>query len=333
MKTNALVRTPETIMGLGFMLIIFILFGCKSEPTKELQTNKVHPALNGTIIISGADALFPLMQIWAEEFSKENEDLTISVAKGGSDKGLDDLLTGQVNLAMVSRSLTPKEEANGLWYFTVSKEGVIPIINDKNPYLKEIQNQGIDRTTLIELFATNIPIQWGNILGVEKNDPVKIFIRSDISGTAEVWSDYLGVKQHDLIGMSLASENLLIEAVMHEPLSLSFCNAHSAYNLKKNRVRKGLSVIPIDLNNNGKIESKEQFYKELCMLQRAAYLGKYPSHLCRELYLVSIGKPSNPSIQEFIKWILTDGQKIAAKEGYAEIRHCRAKEIIELLKE
>lgn len=333
MKTNALVNPTKLLPQLKYVLILIVLLGCKTELPEEQNTKEDSLELKGSIVISGAEALHPLMQIWADEFSKNKPDLTIPVIKGGSDKGLHDLLTGQVNLAMVSRSLNPEEEAKGLWYFTVSKEGVVPIINDKNPYLKEILDQGIDRATLIELFTSKNPLQWGNIYGLPKNDPVKIFIRSDISGTAEVWSDYLGMKQKDLIGMPVSAENLLVKAVLHEPLSFSFCNAHAAYNLKKNKIRKGLVVIPIDLNNSGKIESKERFYKELCMLQRAAYLGKYPSHLCRELYLVSIGKPTRPEIIKFLEWIYTDGQKMAAKEGYAEIRHCRAKEIIEMLNE
>lgn len=68
-------------------------------------------------------------------------------------------------------------------------------------------------------------------------------------------------------------------------------------------------------------------------MQRAAYLGVYPSHLCRELYIVSIGKPSKPAIIQFLKWIYKDGQKIAAKEGYAKLRNCQTRELINLLDE
>lgn len=328
MKTNALKRTQKTLTVLEYILIVVIMLGCKSEPKKELNTDPVPKELKGSISISGADALYPLMKIWAEEFSVDNPNLKITVSNVGSEKGLDALLSGHADLAMVSRNLTPEEEAKGLWYLVVSKEGIIPIINEKNPYLQKIQSQGIDRMTLIELFTTNNKVHWGNIFGITNNDPVKKFIRSDFSDTAEVWSEYLGVDQKDLIGMPLTSDELIIEAVSQEPLSLSFCNAHSAYNLKKGEIRKGIKILPIDFNCNGKIDSKERFYKNLCMMQRAAYLGKYPSHLCRELYLVSIGKPLNQATLEFLKWIYTRGQKLAAKAGYAEIRNCQVKELI-----
>lgn len=333
MKKHPLVNNPKELTIIKYLFVIFILIACNSEPTQEVHTDQVLHELNGSITISGAEALYPLMNIWVEEFSREKPNLKIEVLKNSSEKGLANLLSGNINLAMVSRNLTSAEEAIGLWYFTVSNEGVIPIISAKNPYLKEILDQGIDRTTLLELFTTDNEIHWGNILGTSKNNPVKVFIRSDNSGTAEVWSDYLGVEQKDLTGFPLSGDEKVVKAVIQEPLSLSFCNAHNAYNLKENKIRKGLRILPIDFNNNGRIDSKEQFYKDLCTVQRAAYLGKYPSHLCRELYLVSIGKPSKPAILEFLKWIYTDGQKIAVKSGYAELRQCHIRELLKLIEE
>lgn len=331
MKTNKLIKITRLWIPLQYVLAILILWGCNSELPKELETKEIPKEFKGSIVITGAESLCPLMKIWAEEFSSDKPNLKILVSDWGTEKGLIDLLSGKADLAMVSRNLTPAEESMGLWYFTVSKEGVIPIINENNPYLQEILSKGIQRTTLIDLFTTKNVITWGDLIGIKYNKPVKIFIRSDYTGTAEVWCKYLGKEQKDLIGIPISSYQQIVEAVSQEPMSLSFCNAHNAYNLKNNKIRKGLSVLPIDFDNNGRIDSKEQFYEDLCRVQRAAYLGKYPSHLCRELYLVSMEKPTKPEIINFLKWIYTDGQKIAAKAGYAELKSCQTKELISLL--
>ena len=333
MKKNIILKKSRIWTAIEYVLVIVLLLGCKSDLPEEQNAERIVKELKGTIEITGSEALYPLMKIWAEEFTKDKPDLKILVSEVGTENGLADLLSENTDLAMASRSLRPVEEAEGLWQFTVSKEGVIPIINEKNPFLEEILNNGIQRETLIDLFTSENVITWGEVLGIDNNDPVKVFIRSDFSGTAEVWSEYLDITQDDLVGIPLTSYTQIVEAVSQEPLSLSFCNAHNAYDLKANKVREGLSTLPIDFNNSGKIESTERFYKNLCMLQRAAYIGKLPSHLCRELYLVSNDKPKRPEIISFLRWIYTDGQKIAVKEGYATLSNCQTREIIKLLDE
>lgn len=333
MKLHITDRIRKKGILLECIVIICILLGCASEIKKEKAVSEVLWNLSGSITISGAEALFPLMEVWADEFSKNHANLNIEVTNVGSEKGIAALLSGDADLAMVSRNLTPEEESKGLWYLTVSKEGVIPIFNEKNPHLQDILNKGVSRTDLIRLFTARNMLSWGDLLGINNSDPVIVFIRSDPSGTGEVWSDYLGIEQKKLVGIKTPGDLQIIESVFNEPLSISFCNAHSAYSLIGDTIQQGIKVLPIDFNNNGRIDSKEQFYNNLCEVQRAAYLGKYPSHLCRELYVVSIGRPSNPAIIQFLKWIYKDGQKIAAKEGYAVLRNCQTSELINLLDE
>lgn len=194
MKLHVTDRIRKNGILLEYIFIICILLGCASEIKKEGPVSEVPRKLSGSITISGAEALFSLMDIWADEFSKNHPNLNIEVTNIGSEKGIAALLSGDADLAMVSRNLTPEEESKGLWYFTVSKEGIIPIINEKNPHLQDILNKGVSRADLNRLFTARNMITWGDLLGINNNDPVIVFIRSDLSGTGEVWSDYLGVK-------------------------------------------------------------------------------------------------------------------------------------------
>jgi phosphate transport system substrate-binding protein len=45
----------------------------------------------------------------------------------------------------------------------------------------------------------------------------------------------------------------------------------------------------------------------------------YPSPPARDLYFVSRGKPVKEVTVAFLKWILTDGQKIVLECGYVEL--------------
>ena len=86
--------------------------------------------------------------------------------------------------------------------------------------------------------------------------------------------------------------------------------------MKTNKPTSGVIPIPIDLNNNGKLDSDENFYDTVDDLIAAIIAGKYPSPPARDLYYVTAGKPNNPIVKEFIKYILTDGQKFVTEAGY-----------------
>jgi phosphate transport system substrate-binding protein len=81
-----------------------------------------------------------------------------------------------------------------------------------------------------------------------------------------------------------------------------------------------LVVLPIDLNNNGKIDTYENFYRTMDELIAAIAAGKYPSPPARDLYFVTKGKPEKNIIAvEFIKWVLTAGQQYVHESGYINL--------------
>jgi len=313
---------------ISLVLISACQSGSKTDPVQK--TSPAQP-LMGEFTISGADALFPLMNVLSREFMKLHPELNIEVTKGGTGRGLQKLLNREIDLAMVSRELTPDEESLDLWFFPVTKEAVFPVISRKNPYLKKILEQGIKRNTLKELYQGESGLTWGQILSTDSKEPVLVLTRADTSGAAIVWANYLGIHRIGLAGSKVEGDDGMILKITDEPYSLGYCNAHYAFNFTDQTVHEGIEVIPLDINNNGKIDLNEKFYENLCLASRAAYLGKFPIHLCREIALVSQGQPTDKNIIEFLRWIYGDGQKIAKENGYTELRSCIAEDYLYLL--
>ena len=88
--------------------------GASEEPAAEANNNAAPeatdaPAAEGeqrTIAVSGAFALFPMMTVWAEQYSAVNPNVRFDVQGGGAGKGMTDVLAGAVDIAMVSVSYT-----------------------------------------------------------------------------------------------------------------------------------------------------------------------------------------------------------------------------------
>ena len=97
------------------------------------------------ITISGAWALYPMMITWSEEYRKTTPNLTIDVSAGGAGKGVTDVLSGVVDIGMVSRQITSAESRQGAWYIGVAKDAVVPVINDRNPWKAALTRRGLTR--------------------------------------------------------------------------------------------------------------------------------------------------------------------------------------------
>lgn len=272
--------------------------------------------LEGEISISGAFALYPITVKWADEFRKIHPNVRIDISAGGAGKGISDALNEMVDIGMVSREIYPEEFNKGAFIISVTKDAVVPIISTSNPLLNSVLIIGIKQSVANDIWITGKYKTWAQAFGLKSTLPLHIYSRSDACGAAEMWAKYVGKKQEDLNGVGVFGDPGLAQAVKRDALGIGFNNIGYAYDATTKKQIPGIRVLPIDLNNNGKIDSDENFYESLNDLINAIATNKYPSPPARELYFVSKGKPKNIAVIEFIKWVLTDGQKFVNEAGY-----------------
>lgn len=275
--------------------------------------------LKGHISISGAWALYPMAIKWTEEFRKIHPDVKIDIAAGGAGKGMADALSKVVDLGMVSRKIYPAETQKGAWPVPVVKDAVAPVFNKSNPFFAQVCKSGLSRDKFIKCFMTGKEISWKELIGGNTDAEVHVYTRSDACGAAETWAAYLGGKQEDLDAVAIYGDPGLSEAVRKDPLGIGFNNINYLYDSKTQKPIEGVWPLPIDINNNGKIDKDEDFYADRNSIIEAIKDGRYPSPPARDLYFVSGGKPAKPEVVEFLKWVMTEGQKFAPEAGYIPV--------------
>ncbi|MEI6748216.1 MAG: PstS family phosphate ABC transporter substrate-binding protein [Bacteroidales bacterium] len=297
-------------------IILVILVSAFSLNKAEAGISGNVTPSEGTISISGAFALYPMVVKWADEYQKLHPDIRIDISAGGAGKGMVDALSGMVDLGMVSREIYPQEIKKGAFYIAVTKDAVVPTISAKNPVLKDILAKGIKKTAFVNAFVTGTAKTWGQMAGVKNTSVLHVYSRSDACGAGETWAKYLGKKQEDLLGVGVFGDPGLATAVKEDPLAIGYNNIAYAYDSKTKKQNPGIRIAPIDINKNGKLDPEENFYGTIDEIVNAIATNKYPSPPARDLYLVSKGKPTNKAVIDFMKWILTDGQKFVHNAGY-----------------
>jgi phosphate transport system substrate-binding protein len=276
--------------------------------------------LSGQISISGAFALYPMVVRWADEYRKINPGVRFDISAGGAGKGISDALNGMVEIGMVSREIYPEEIKKGAYPIAVTKDAVVAVVSESNPSLNEILTKGLKKDAGNNIWITGRYTTWSQGFDARSKSPIHIYTRSDACGAAEMWAKFFGKKQEDLLGVGVFGDPGLAQAVKKDPLGIGYNNIGYAYDAVTRKQIKGLRVVPLDLNNNGKIESDENFYESMNDLIAAIASGKYPSPPARELYFVIKGSPKNNKVLTgFIRWVLTDGQKFVNEAGYISL--------------
>ncbi len=298
----------NTFRALFVLVLLSLPLGaCTAKPAAQPQ--------KGTIAISGAFALYPMMQIWAEKYGAINPGVTFDISAGGAGKGLTDALSGAVDIGMVSRDITSAEEAKGAYWVAVSKDAVFPVVSDKNPVLQDLLKTGVKADTFIGIYITGTIKTWGQVVGrPEVTDAIHVYTRSDSSGAADAWAGFLGGKKQDsLLGIGVSGDPGIVNAVSGDPDGIGYNNLNFAFDTATGKPAAGISVVPVDANKNGIADSDEVFVSNAQAVDAVAS-GKYPSPPARFENLVTNGKPSG-IVSAFILWILTDGQKYCLASG------------------
>jgi len=315
-ERDVLTRIVRKTAAVFLLLFAAALASAASGRSDRAPFPAAAAELKGTISLSGAWALYPMAVRWAEEFRKAHPGVRIDIQAGGAGKGITDALSNMVDIGMVSRDIHPQETARGAFALAVTKDAVVPTVSGRNPFLKDLLRRGMKKSEFEAIFLTGRAKTWNDVLANGSKADVHVFTRSDACGAAETWAAFFGKKQEDLLGIAVYSDPGLADAVIRDPLAVGYNNINFAYDASTLKPVKGLVVIPVDWNGNGRLDAEEDFFGSRDEIIAAIEKGAYPSPPARELYFVTKGRPSRPVVRRFLEWVLSEGQKFVRQAGY-----------------
>ena len=102
-----------------------------------------------TLVIKGSNTVYPIAQLWAEEFKKLHPEVDISIEGAGSSTGIKALFNKQTDIADASRWLKSSEiekmNIEGRYFipFIIAYDGIAIIVN---------KALGVDSITIDQLY-------------------------------------------------------------------------------------------------------------------------------------------------------------------------------------
>lgn len=308
------------------LVFAFVLSACGGP-----QTGSAAGGRQGTLSVSGAFAIYPLMVTWAEAYQADHPGVRIDISAGGAGKGMADTLSGAVDIGMVSREIKPAELEQGAFGIPIARDAVFVTANAQNPALPDLFSHGLTAEKLAELYLYEQTVTWDQISGgAGAGQEVHVYTRSDSAGAAEIFALYFGATQEELRGVGVFGDPGILEAVIKDPLGIGYNNLNYVFDAETGLPVSGAAVVPLDINGDGRIDEAEKIETKSQAIAAVAE-NRYPSPPARTLYLVTKGKPAG-LLADFLSWILTDGQVYVGEAGYVALPESTLNTALESLK-
>ena len=201
-----------------------------------------------------------------------------------------------------------------VWKMAVAHDLVVPVINSNNNMLAEISKKGLTPEDFTKLVAGTA--DWSAVINGAPETQVKIFV-ADNEQVIEKVAGFTKTEPQAINAIKVASAAELVSMIQKDVNAIGFCKLTDILVSENNAFAPQITVVPVDKNKNGRIDSFENIYTNPQMLTRGAWIGKYPRELCGEIYAVSTVKPTNQTALDFLSYVTADGQNFVNNSGYS----------------
>ncbi len=301
-------------LGILLASMCFWMESCTNPAGKEgkHRPRKIIPS----ITITGSLELYPLLSQLAFEYNSIYPDVRIDVTPGSSLHTTPDILFQMMDRSRIANDIKENHQDTGFMSLALAYDAILPFGNAANPYLKKLKSAGITQSQFRYIYIDASLSHWGQLTRTDSSSRIFPFTRTDICEAGEIWSSFLGTEQANLTGTGVYGESGMVMAVRKNTYGIGYASIRNIYDRKTLEPMRDLAVIPIDLDNNGKIDRGENCLNNLEDITFAVKHGTYPFPPARTLYMTFNKEVVNQLVIDYLVWIYENGMQTIQEAGY-----------------
>ncbi|MEO7989715.1 MAG: hypothetical protein ABI663_09255 [Chryseolinea sp.] len=264
----------------------------------------------GIVKLRGTKLTYPLVNKWISEFNREFPNIKVSIAPTAPADSID--------FSIASYALSASDLEGDRQAVVVSRYVQLPVANSNRPDLAKLQATGFTEKSLSDLFfIENTP----NFLASSQTQtPIALYVRDRPVCAVKAFATHFGNDPKELKGTGIKGDDQdLAAAVRNDVNGLCFNNLGFIYDVKTRKITHGLAVIPLDLNENGKIDKDEKIYGTLDNVVDFIEKAHHPKFINEPINFIFRKTSTNASAGIFLNWVLTKGQKFHNELGFLSL--------------
>lgn len=299
----------------AFIIGLSVIFVCNwaiGKPNTDNQpVNAPNSSGENSITIISSPELYNLAKTWTTEYARLYPSLQIKTETLTEEASQPE---NKTTIGLVLEEPTKINQSNDSWKMVVGHDAVVPVISAKNPLLNEIYRQGLTSEDFALLFSGKT--SWNKLVEVQANATANCFLINNES-IKKNFSEYSNTDLEALNTNTVTCASELISALSKDVYAIGFCRLADISNIETGSLDENIRLVPIDKNQNGRMDYFEKIYDNLNTFTRGIWIGKYPHELSGNVYAIAPSKPTDENTLAFLTWMVTDGQKFLNRSGYS----------------
>ena len=271
----------------AFVVMIFLLIDASAQ--------------SPVIKISGTRFPYEIMQQWINVYQQSHPDLKFELSKS--------IPADSADIYIQAHGFRDGELANDETSIALNRYAQLPIVNSNRSDLKALQEKGFTKQDLQKIYFNQ-----------NAGDEFHVYRRDKKVCASRSFAESVTGKQLDVAGALVnGDDRALSSAVKNDADGISYNNLGLIYNLKTRKVADSIAIIPIDLNENGKIDANENIYTTLDDVLN--FLGTSSNTIIPEdnVNVVINKNTSNKNVLDFLSFIITKGQQYNKSFGFLSL--------------
>ena len=308
----------------GLLMTLISVTGLSFAGTDN-QTNDGTSPATATLNVSCSQELNELATSWTKEYGRLNPTLKTNLNVIADNQNI----PGR-NLTLITKKEAISANDNTLWKMVIGRNAIVPVMNANNPMRNEIFRQGISAEAFRQLMTDPQNQTWATMIIDGQEVPIHLYTIKNEALNAGI-ADFIKTNTNLNYGNAVANSEELISAIQKDIYAIGFCRLPDIRTSNSNNIAENISLLPIDKNGNGRLDSFENIYGNLQSFTHGVWVGKYPNALCESIYAVSSSKPTESNELAFLTWIMADGQQFMNPSGYIVLASRESQSNIEAL--
>jgi phosphate transport system substrate-binding protein len=278
---------------------------------KALAATAQERADQKVVVITGARFAYPVVQKWIDTYNLTYPDVQIIIeSRGSNDPSKYDLL-----VEVYEQDEATKKSRD---YVHIARYAVLPVANSTSAFAKIYSDKGLTKELINQVFFHDIFADKENEEKIKA--PYTVYTRLQKAGVPTVFTGYFGYQQKDIKGKAIAgADEHLLKSLLRDTTGVSYLPLTLAYDHVTRKPIDGITVLPVDLNGNGRVSDEEKIYTTLDNV-----IEKIETAKAKELNNIPVGylhlsvdkSTTNTDAIAFLRWVLEHGQEDLKRFGY-----------------
>jgi len=300
----------KTRILLTICLLMFFISNISSQNATQNASNKE------IITIWNTPETHELTKLFILEYGKLNPNLEIK-NELLDDQGFTENLNEKAGVIFYSQQSVAALKDPTLLKMVIGRNVIVPVMNAENPFYPIIEQNGISVKNLRDIIVAD-KADWNIPEEIDSKELLQVYLLNDKSVKLAL-AEFLDLNPEILAKVHSKSAKEVIQLVQKDKYAIGFCQLVNLAESGQQEFEENIKLLPIDKNENGRIDYHEKIYGSMYDFERGVWIGKYPQTLIQNIYSVSSGVNPNEKVSEFLSWIVTDGQQYIEYAGLSKL--------------